>query len=230
MNAEVVSLVKNGHLGKSISSTNLNVPTLDNVRSMTLLAKGSTLEVNTLGCISQNHHTAFATLPLNCALRSLLALHLFHYSIHRDPNAVVPIFSFWENTPNCPLVYILTCFLLHRADSVTCALCSRAYHFACLNPPLTRKPERGYTWACAPCSKQRQDKIEDNLFKGLEAPAASGSGSGCGSSYGSSGRTLRDKGKKKEGLYTLIHLLKLGKPPPLFLQPSWPVFFLLNTE
>lgn len=108
---------------------------------------------------------------------------------------------------------------------MTCALCSRAYHFACLNPPLTRKPERGYTWACAPCSKQRQDKIEDNLFKGLEAPAASGSGSGCGSSYGSSGRTLRDKGKKKEGLFTLIHLLKLAKPPPSFFNPADPFFF-----
>ncbi|KAG0148592.1 hypothetical protein CROQUDRAFT_41084, partial [Cronartium quercuum f. sp. fusiforme G11] len=78
------------------------------------------------------------------------------------------------------------------ADSVTCALCSRAYHFTCLNPPLTRKPERGYTWACAPCSKQRQDKIEDSLCKGLDAPL-SGSGSG---------RTLRDKGKKKESQYT----------------------------
>lgn len=81
------------------------------------------------------------------------------------------------------------------ADSVTCALCSRAYHFACLNPPLTRKPERGYTWACAPCSKQRQDEIEDSLSKGLDATPASASGSG---------RTLRDKGKKKETPTTTV--------------------------
>jgi hypothetical protein len=31
---------------------------------------------------------------------------------------------------------------------------------ACVQPPLQAKPSRGYGWTCAPCSKQREDKID----------------------------------------------------------------------
>lgn len=91
-------------------------------------------------------------------------------------------------------------------DSVTCALCNAAYHFTCLNPPLFRKPERGhrwargYQWACAPCSKKRQESIEEQALSiakaATEESAATSTSNGIGG--GTSGRSLRDKGKKKE--------------------------------
>ncbi|CUM56559.1 uncharacterized protein AC631_01829 [Debaryomyces fabryi] len=39
-------------------------------------------------------------------------------------------------------------------DSVTCAGCEKHYHMFCLDPPLLRKPSRGFSWSCAPCTKQ----------------------------------------------------------------------------
>lgn len=39
-------------------------------------------------------------------------------------------------------------------DSVTCAGCEKHYHMFCLDPPLLRKPSRGFSWSCAPCTKK----------------------------------------------------------------------------
>ncbi|RCI02031.1 putative PHD type zinc finger protein with BAH domain-containing protein, partial [Rhizopus stolonifer] len=40
------------------------------------------------------------------------------------------------------------------AVSVKCAACQKSYHMACLNPPLARKPSKGFAWQCAFCTRQ----------------------------------------------------------------------------
>ncbi|MBW0464356.1 hypothetical protein O181_004071 [Austropuccinia psidii MF-1] len=109
------------------------------------------------------------------------------------------------------------------ADSVTCALCNGAYHFACLNPPLSRKPERGYRWACAPCSKKRQESIEDqNLAIAKAATEQMALSTTNSSGVPGNGRSLRDKGKKKE--VTVSSLVQPGNGPDGVLRTvdGWP--------
>lgn len=38
-------------------------------------------------------------------------------------------------------------------DLVTCIVCDHHFHMYCLDPPLLRKPSRGFSWSCARCSK-----------------------------------------------------------------------------
>ncbi|TVY48953.1 Lid2 complex component [Lachnellula occidentalis] len=45
-------------------------------------------------------------------------------------------------------------------DSVDCAVCHNTYHMSCVNPPLLKKPSRGFAWACGPCSKAQEKKLE----------------------------------------------------------------------
>ena len=45
-------------------------------------------------------------------------------------------------------------------DSVDCAICKNAYHMNCVQPPLPKKPSRGFAWACGPCSRASEKKIE----------------------------------------------------------------------
>lgn len=52
-------------------------------------------------------------------------------------------------------------------DSVQCAHCLNYYHMLCVDPPLTRKPSRGFGWSCAPCSGARERKMLEN--RGLDA-------------------------------------------------------------
>ncbi|KAI9473612.1 MAG: hypothetical protein EXX96DRAFT_488525, partial [Benjaminiella poitrasii] len=40
--------------------------------------------------------------------------------------------------------------------SVKCAACQKNFHIACLNPPLSRKPTKGFAWQCAYCSRQEE--------------------------------------------------------------------------
>ncbi|GAA5811821.1 hypothetical protein MFLAVUS_005266 [Mucor flavus] len=40
------------------------------------------------------------------------------------------------------------------AVSVKCAGCQKSFHMSCLNPPLTRKPSKGFAWQCAFCTRQ----------------------------------------------------------------------------
>ncbi|RKP30097.1 hypothetical protein METBISCDRAFT_17103 [Metschnikowia bicuspidata] len=42
------------------------------------------------------------------------------------------------------------------AESVTCSECGYHYHMLCLDPPLLKKPSRGFSWTCAPCLKKRE--------------------------------------------------------------------------
>ncbi|KAG2175457.1 hypothetical protein INT43_001104 [Umbelopsis isabellina] len=40
------------------------------------------------------------------------------------------------------------------ADSVKCSSCQNNYHMGCVNPPLSRKPSKGFAWQCAVCFKK----------------------------------------------------------------------------
>lgn len=45
-------------------------------------------------------------------------------------------------------------------ESVDCAVCKNTYHMSCVRPPLLKKPARGFAWACAPCSRAQELKME----------------------------------------------------------------------
>lgn len=55
-------------------------------------------------------------------------------------------------------------------NSVDCAVCKNTYHMGCVRPPLLKKPARGFAWACAPCSRAQELKLEAR-----NTPAASDS-------------------------------------------------------
>ena len=61
----------------------------------------------------------------------------------------------------CRLIYLremLTEF--QSADSVHCAVCGSTYHMNCVRPPLLKKPSRGFAWACGPCNRAQERKLE----------------------------------------------------------------------
>lgn len=41
-------------------------------------------------------------------------------------------------------------------ESVTCSGCEKHFHMLCLDPPLLRKPSRGFSWSCALCTKKHE--------------------------------------------------------------------------
>ena len=49
---------------------------------------------------------------------------------------------------------------VHSNDSVECAVCKNTYHMQCVRPPLLKKPSRGFAWACGPCSRAQERKLE----------------------------------------------------------------------
>lgn len=42
------------------------------------------------------------------------------------------------------------------SDSVSCGGCSKHFHMLCLDPPLLKKPSRGFSWSCAACTKKHE--------------------------------------------------------------------------
>jgi hypothetical protein len=52
-------------------------------------------------------------------------------------------------------------------ESVDCAVCKNTYHMGCIRPPLTRKPARGFAWACAACSRAAELRLEARHTPGL---------------------------------------------------------------
>lgn len=42
------------------------------------------------------------------------------------------------------------------AESVSCAECEKNFHMLCLDPPLLKKPSRGFSWSCALCTKKHE--------------------------------------------------------------------------
>ncbi|OGE49459.1 hypothetical protein PENARI_c021G06473 [Penicillium arizonense] len=47
-----------------------------------------------------------------------------------------------------------------NSESVDCAVCHSTYHMYCVRPALTKKPARGFAWACAACSRAQERKLE----------------------------------------------------------------------
>lgn len=45
-------------------------------------------------------------------------------------------------------------------DSVRCAMCKSDFHMQCVQPPLPRKPTRGFAWTCTPCSRAEACPVE----------------------------------------------------------------------
>ncbi|RLV90286.1 E3 ubiquitin-protein ligase SNT2 [Spathaspora sp. JA1] len=41
-------------------------------------------------------------------------------------------------------------------DSISCVECENFYHMLCLDPPLLKKPSRGFSWSCASCTKKHE--------------------------------------------------------------------------
>lgn len=57
-----------------------------------------------------------------------------------------------------------TCCVCHdwcaSASSVKCAACQNNYHMSCVNPPLSRKPPKGFAWQCAFCSRKEFQDVD----------------------------------------------------------------------
>lgn len=47
------------------------------------------------------------------------------------------------------------------AESVRCDTCRKYFHMHCVSPPLQSKPAKGYSWSCAPCTKQHDALVEE---------------------------------------------------------------------
>ena len=47
-----------------------------------------------------------------------------------------------------------------NSDSVDCAVCKNTYHMNCVQPPLQKKPARGFGWSCGPCSRKQEKRLE----------------------------------------------------------------------
>ena len=45
-------------------------------------------------------------------------------------------------------------------ESVHCAVCGNSYHMNCVRPPLLKKPSRGFAWACGPCNRSNERRVE----------------------------------------------------------------------
>lgn len=39
-------------------------------------------------------------------------------------------------------------------------MCKTTYHMNCVQPPLLKKPARGFGWSCGPCSRKQERKLE----------------------------------------------------------------------
>ncbi|CZS94539.1 related to PHD finger protein [Rhynchosporium agropyri] len=55
-------------------------------------------------------------------------------------------------------------------DSVDCAVCHNTYHMSCVSPPLLKKPSRGFAWACGPCSKAQEKRLEARNTPNVNSP------------------------------------------------------------
>lgn len=60
--------------------------------------------------------------------------------------------------------------------SVDCGVCRDTYHMTCVNPPLSRKPSRGFAWSCGPCSRAQERKLEERHTTIIESDKDKSSG------------------------------------------------------
>ncbi|KAJ2518515.1 putative PHD type zinc finger protein with BAH domain-containing protein, partial [Coemansia sp. RSA 1939] len=55
------------------------------------------------------------------------------------------------------------------SESLKCSLCEKHYHMQCLDPPLSRKPAKGYTWQCAACMRRKLEQREKSVDEASSA-------------------------------------------------------------
>ncbi|EMG47050.1 SNT2 E3 ubiquitin-protein ligase SNT2 [Candida maltosa Xu316] len=60
--------------------------------------------------------------------------------------------SFSANSCNCEICGQWC----DNSDSISCVECEKYYHMFCLDPPLLKKPSRGFSWSCASCTKKHE--------------------------------------------------------------------------
>ncbi|KXS15155.1 BAH-domain-containing protein [Gonapodya prolifera JEL478] len=60
----------------------------------------------------------------------------------------------------------------HLSESMLCMTCRHVYHMSCLDPPLTKKPGKGFAWSCVDCLRRKSAGLEyaeeGNKGKGKE--------------------------------------------------------------
>lgn len=63
------------------------------------------------------------------------------------------------------------CHICHEwcasENSVRCGICKNYFHMECLDPPLLKKPSKGYSWYCAPCSRTHDTEMKSRKVEGL---------------------------------------------------------------
>ena len=45
-------------------------------------------------------------------------------------------------------------------DSVRCSACARDFHMHCVDPPMQRKPSRGFAWSCTECVRAERGVVQ----------------------------------------------------------------------
>lgn len=65
------------------------------------------------------------------------------------------------------------------SESVECCECHELYHMLCLDPPLLKKPARGFAWSCISCTKKLETQklipgevsdVEEEVVKDVKIP------------------------------------------------------------
>lgn len=89
--------------------------------------------------------------PHNNSTNFLNALHKRYEFVFMEAARTKPFISSFSSKELCHCeVCAQWC---DPQDLVTCATCRKFYHMLCLDPPLLKKPSRGFSWLCAPCNK-----------------------------------------------------------------------------
>lgn len=66
--------------------------------------------------------------------------------------------SFSSNTCNCEICGQWC----ENSNSIQCVVCEKYFHMFCLDPPMLKKPSRGFSWSCAPCAKKNEQESHQN--------------------------------------------------------------------
>ncbi|KAI8319965.1 BAH-domain-containing protein [Martensiomyces pterosporus] len=99
----------------------------------------------------------------NAPQEVLQKLHDTYQFIFAEPQKISDL----VNTRRACIVCAKWCSI---NESLKCSICEKHYHMQCLDPPLSRKPTKGYSWQCAACLRRIQ---EQRVKASEEQPAVS---------------------------------------------------------
>ncbi|KAI5958583.1 SNT2 [Candida theae] len=103
--------------------------------------------------LSTNNLLQYAQVENSKSKNFLIALNKrFQYIFCETHRTKSLVNSFKANTCNCDICG-LWC---DGADSISCVECNKYFHMFCLDPPLLKKPSRGFSWSCAVCTKKHE--------------------------------------------------------------------------